>query len=199
MNNYPEYVKVNDKKYKINTDFRVAIECQEIALDDSIGDFERALAIIYKLFGDNGLDDSNNYEKLLELAQKYLSCGKEVKKNNNEEPDMDFTQDMEYIEASFMSDYNIDLTQIEMHWWKFYKLINGLSNSEMGNCCVLNRVRNLRNFELKNIKDEKQLAKIKEVKEQVALKKREVNKQLTNEQKKNIDDFYEKLGINRKE
>ena len=199
MNNYPEYVKVNDKKYKINTDFRVAIECQEIALDNSIGDFERALAIIYKLFGDNGLDDSNNYEKLLELAQKYLSCGKEVKKNNNEEPDMDFTQDMEYIEASFMSDYNIDLTQIEMHWWKFYKLINGLSNSEMGNCCVLNRVRNLRNFELKNIKDEKQLAKIKEAKEQVALKKREVNKQLTNEQKKNIDDFYEKLGINRKE
>ena len=196
---YPKYVKIGEKKYKINTDFRVAIECQEIALDNSIGDFERALAIIYKLFGDDGINDFDNCEKLLELGSKYLSCGKEVKKNNNEEPDMDFTQDMEYIEASFMSDYNIDLTQIEMHWWKFYKLINGLSNSEMGNCCVLNRVRNLRNFELKDIKDEKQLAKIKEAKEQVALKKREVNKQLTNEQKKNIDDFYEKLGINRKE
>ena len=63
---YPKYVKIGEKKYKINTDFRVAIECQEIALDDSIGDFERALAIIYKLFGDDGLDDSNNYEKLLE-------------------------------------------------------------------------------------------------------------------------------------
>ena len=72
---YPKYVKIGEKKYKINTDFRVAIECQEIALDDSIGDFERALAIIYKLFGEDGLDDSNNYEKLLELAQKYLSCG----------------------------------------------------------------------------------------------------------------------------
>ena len=80
---YPKYVKIGEKKYKINTDFRVAIECQEIALDDSIGDFERALAIIYKLFGDNGLDDSNNYEKLLELAQKYLSCGKEVNDNSS--------------------------------------------------------------------------------------------------------------------
>ncbi len=196
---YPKYVKIGEKNYKINTDFRVAIECQEIALDDSIGDFERALAIIYKLFGDDGLDDSNNYEKLLELAQKYLSCGKEIDSKKNEEPDMDFIQDMDYIEASFMSDYNIDLQNTEMHWWKFYNLINGLSNSEMGNCCVLNRIRNLRTFDTKDIKDQKELAKINEAKKQVALKKREVKKELTYEQKKNIDDFYEKIGINRKE
>ena len=196
---YPKYVKIGEKKYKINTDFRVAIECQEIALDDSIGDFERALAIIYKLFGDDGLDDSNNYEKLLELAQKYLSCGKEIDSKAIEEPDMDFIQDMDYIEASFMSDYNIDLANTEMHWWKFYKLINGLSNSEMGNCCVLNRIRNLRTFDTKDIKDQKELSKINEAKKQVALKKRTVKKNLTVEQKKNIDNFYEKIGINRKE
>ena len=199
MNNYPKYVGIDKKKYKINTDFRVAIECQEIALDDSIGDFERALAIIYKLFGDDGLDDSNNYEKLLELAQKYLSCGKEIVSKTAEEPDMDFIQDMDYIEASFMSDYNIDLQNTEMHWWKFYNLINGLSNSEMGNCCVLNRIRNLRTFDTKDIKDQKELAKINEAKKQVSLKKREVKKELTYEQKRNIDNFYEKIGINRKE
>ena len=199
MNNYPKYVEIDKKKYKINTDFRVAIECQEIALDDSIGDFERALAIIYKLFGDDGLDDSNNYEKLLELAQKYLSCGKEVESKTNEEPDMDFIQDMPYIKASFRSDYNINLDDEEMHWWEFYDLINGLSNSEMGNCCVLNRIRNLRTFDTKDIKDQKELAKINEAKKQVALKKREVKKELTYEQKKNIDNFYEKIGINRKE
>ena len=196
---YPKYVKIGEKKYKINTDFRVAIECQEIALDDSIGDFERALAIIYKLFGDDGLDDSNNYEKLLELAQKYLSCGKEIDNKTNEEPDMDFIQDMPYIKASFRSDYNINLDEEEMHWWEFYDLINGLSNSEMGNCCVLNRIRNLRTFDTKDIKDQKELAKINEAKKQVALKKRTVKKNLTVEQKRNIDNFYEKIGINRKE
>ena len=196
---YPKYVKIGEKKYKINTDFRVAIECQEIALDDSIGDFERALAIIYKLFGDDGLDDSNNYEKLLELSQKYLSCGKEVDNKSAEEPDMDFIQDMPYIKASFRSDYNINLDDEEMHWWEFYDLINGLSNSEMGNCCVLNRIRNLRTFDTKDIKDQKELAKINEAKKQVALKKREVKKELTYEQKRNIDNFYEKIGINRKE
>ena len=197
--NYPEYVKVEDKKYKINTNFRVAIECQDIATDESIGDYERALAIVYKLFGENGINTPQHYENLLELAVKYLSCGKEVKSETNEEPDMDFTQDMDYIEASFMSDYNIDLTNTEMHWWKFYNLINGLSNSEMGNCCVLNRVRNLRTYDTKDIKDPKELEKIKKAKQQVALKKRVIKKNLTTEQQKNIDNFYKMTGITRKE
>ena len=199
MNNYPEYVKVEDKKYKINTDFRIAIECQDIATDETIGDYERALAIIYKLFGDDGINVPQHYEKLLELAVKYLSCGKEVNDKSNEEPDMDFTQDMDYIEASFMSDYGMDLTSIEMHWWKFYNLINGLSNSEMGNCCVLNRVRNLRTYDIKDIKDPKELEKIKKAKEQVALKKKVVKKQLTTKQQENIDNFYKMTGITRKE
>lgn len=191
--NYPEYVKINDKKYKINTEFRVAIECNEIAMDETINDFERALAIIYKLFGDEGINDTDNYEKLLELAQKYLSCGKEVTENN-EEPDMDFIQDMDYIETSFMSDYSIDLANTEMHWWKFYNLMNGLSNSDIGNCCVLNRVRNLRTYDTKDIKDQKELEKIKKAKEQVALKKRTINKNLTDKQQNNINAFYETLG-----
>jgi len=200
MNKYPEYVKIEDKKYKINTDFRIAIECQDIATNEEIGDYERALAIIYKLFGDDGINNSNHYEKLLELGTKYLSCGKEVDNTTNEEPDMDFTQDMDYIEASFMSDYNIDLTNMEMHWWKFYNLINGLSNSEMGNCCVLNRIRNLRNYDTKDIKDTKELIKIKKAKEQVALKKKNnANVILTEQQKTNIEYFYKMTGIDRRE
>ena len=199
MAKYPEYVKVGDKKYKINTDFRIAIECQDIATNKNIGDYERALAIIYKLFGDDGINTPQHYEKLLELAIKYLSCGKEVNNQINEEPDMDFVQDMDYIEASFMSDYNIDLTNIEMHWWKFYNLINGLSNSETGNCCVLNRIRNLRNYDTKDIKNPKEIEKINKAKQQVALKKQVINKSLTTEQQQSIDNFYKMTGIKRKE
>lgn len=199
MNNYPEFVKIDDKKYKINTDFRVAIECQEIATDEDIWDYERALAIIYKLFGDDGLDDKKNHEKLLELAIKFLGCGKDLKDVKETEIDMDYIQDMDYIEASFMSDYNIDLANTEMHWWKFFNLINGLSNSDVGNCCVLNRVRNLRTYDTKDIKDPKQLEKIKEAQRQVALKPKNKKIKITSEQQKNIDNFYDKLGIKRKE
>lgn len=196
--NYPQYVEVNDKKYKINTDFRIAIECNRIAEDETIGDFERALAVIYTLFGEEALNHQEDYEKLLELAKKYLCCGKELE-DTNEEPDMDYIQDMDYIEASFMSDYNIDLSNIKMHWYKFNNLMNGLSNSELGNCCVLNRVRNLRNYDTKDIKDQKELARIKKAKEQVALKKKHKYNQLTKQQQKNIDNFYKMTGINRKE
>lgn len=195
MNNYPEYVEIDDKKYKINTDFRVAIECQDIATNEEIGDFERALAIIYKLFGDDGLENQEHYEKLLELGVKYLSCGKEVESSTNEEPDMDFMQDMDYIEASFMSDYNIDLSNTKMHWWKFYNLINGLSNSEMGNCCVLNRVRNLRNYDTKEIKDPKERKKIEEAKKQIALKKDHKKREFSEKEQQNMEEFYKSIGL----
>lgn len=190
--NYPKYVEVNNKKYKINTDFRIAIECDRIGRDVTIGDFERALAIIYLLFGEEALNDTDNLVKLLELAQQYLSCGKEIE-DNNKKPDMDFIQDMDYIEASFMSDFHIDLENTEMHWWKFIKLINGLSNSELGNCCVLNNVRNLRNMDVSKIKDEKERQKIIKAQNEVALIENE--KQLTEEELKSIEEFNKIAGI----
>ncbi|MEI3530688.1 MAG: Gp15 family bacteriophage protein [Bacilli bacterium] len=196
--NYPKYVEVADRRYKINTDFRVAIECNRIAEDETIGDFERALAIIYKLFGEEGLNHQENYEFLLDLAKKFLCCGKELE-NTNEKPDMDYIQDMDYIEASFMSDYHIDLASTEMHWWKFNNLMNGLSNSEIGNCCVLNRVRNLRTYDTKDIKDPKELERINKAKKQVALKLRKEHVKLTKAQQKGIENFYKMTGITRKE
>lgn len=194
MNNYPEYAKVGDKKYKINTDFRIAIECNKIAEDDSIGDLERGLAVIYLLFGEDGINAPYHYEKLLELAKKYLSCNEEIE-DNHEEPDMDFIEDMDYIEASFMSDYNIDLTNTEKHWWKFYNLMNGLSNSEFGNCCVLNRIRNLRNYDTKNIKDKKEKDRVEKAKKQVALKKNKKKNRLTDEQVKSMNELNKMLGL----
>ena len=198
MSNYPKYVEIDDTKYTINTDFRVAIECNRIAEDDTIGDYERVLGIICTLFGSKALDNPNHYEKLLKMAKKYLSCGKEINdKVDDSNIDMDFIEDMDYIEASFMSDYGISLEDTEMHWWKFYKLINGLSNSEMGNCCVLNRVRNLRNFDVSQIKDEKERNKIIKAKNEVALKKKkkDVEVELTEEQQKSVDEFYKALGF----
>lgn len=202
MNNYPKYVEVNGKQYKINTDFRYAIECNRIAEDETIGDFERTLGIIETLFGDEAIDDGKYdgelYAKLLKLALKYLGCGQEIDtKQRNEKIDMDYIEDYSYIKTSFRSDYGINLDNEEMHWWEFYELMNGLSNSEFGNCCILNRVRNLRNYDTKDIKDAKERNKIEKAKEQVALKKYK-NKKVTqkpNEQEINsAREFLKNLG-----
>lgn len=188
----PKYVEIDGKKYKINTDFRIAIECNRIAEDETIGDYERALAVIYMLYGDEGLNDYENHSRLLELAQKYLSCGKELE-DTKEEPDMDFIEDMDYIEASFMSDFHIDLENEEMHWWKFMKLMNGLSNSELGNCCVLNNIRNLRNYDVSKIKDDKERQKVAEAQAQVSLKKKE--KKFSKEQEDAMEQFNKLAGL----
>ena len=193
---YPEYAEVNGKKYKINTDFRVAIECNRIAEDESIGNLERSLAIIYTLFGEEGINTPDDYEKLLEMTKKYLLCDKEYDAEANERPDMDFIEDYSYITTSFMSDYHIDLDNASMHWWKFMDLMNGLSNSELGNCCVLNRIRNLRNFNTKDIKDTKEKQKIEKAKRQVALKKYQKPKKQANEKQiQSAMEFYKALGI----
>ena len=187
-------IQVEDTIYEANTDFRIAIRCNEIANDDKIGDFERALGIICTIFGEDGMNNPSHYEKLLKWARKWLSCGKETI-DTHEEPDMDYVEDMEYIEASFMSDYQIDLENTEMEWNKFNKLMNGLSNSEMGNCCVLNRIRNLRNYDVSQIQDSKERQKIAKAKEQVALKKYKKENNLTKEQEESMNRLNEILGL----
>ena len=79
----------------------------------------------------------------------------------------------------------------------FNKLINGLSNSEIGNCCVLNRVRNLRNFDVSQIKDQKEKDKIIKAKELVKLKthKEEAEVELNEQQQQSVDEFYKALGF----
>lgn len=184
----PKYVKIKEKKYKINTDFRNALECQKIAMNNNIGDYERALAIIYKLFGNKGLENKEDWEELLEKGTKFLSLGKEYQKNNNDDPNFDFEQDLDYIEASFISDYGIDLEKENMHWWKFYNLLNGLTEN-----CVLNRVRYVRDFDISDIKDYKERKKWIEQKKAVSLKNEKHI--LTKKEKESVKKFYELVGI----
>ena len=173
----------------------MAIECNRIATDDTIGDYERVLGIICTLFGADAVDNPNHYEKLLEIAKRYLSCDKDVPTSNEDDVDMDYIEDYDYIEASFMSDYHIDLSNTTMHWWKFNKLMNGLSNSELGNCCILNRIRNLRNYDTSTIKDAKEKRKIEDAKALVALNKNKKENNLTKEQKESMDRLNKILGI----
>lgn len=194
-------IQIEDIIYTANTDFRIAIECNRIAQDETIGDFERVLGIICTMFGNEALDKCKDhpthYEKLFDWILKYLSCGKELNEINEETPDMDYIEDYDYIVASFQSDYSINLDKEEdMDWHRFFSLMNGLSNSDIGNCCVLNRIRNLRNINPAEIEDDEQRLKIIKAQKQVALKRKEKEEkvELTEEQQKSVDEFYKSLG-----
>lgn len=187
----PEYAKVGDKLYKINTDFKVALKCDEV-YRSNVRDEEKILAIIYLLYGDEGLNNPDDYEQLFNKAVTYLLCGKEPN-TDSEEPDMDFEQDKSYIRASFYTDYNIpDIYQTSMHWWEFCDLMNGLKED-----CVLNRIRYIRDYDTSDIKDQKTLKMWRKQKEAVALKKKEPK--MTKKQEESYNRFMEQLNYKRKE
>ena len=158
---YPEFAEVDGKRYKINTDFRVALKCFEVIEDNSICDEERALAVIYLLFGEVPMSSAEDF---LRIAGNYLTCGEKETTQANTERDMDFSADEKYITASFMSDYQIDLSTTNMHFWQYIRLIQGLTEKS-----VLSRVREIRNYDLSEIKDPKTRAKMVKAKEAVAL------------------------------
>lgn len=176
---YPEYAEVDGVRYKINTDYRVALRCFEVIEDNTICDQERALAVVYLLFG---FVPSSNAGEFLRIAGNYLRCGEEETTQESTERDIDFIADEKYIVASFMSDYKIDLPSVDMHFWQYIQLIQGFTDKS-----VMSRVREIRNYDLSELKDPKTRAKMIKAKEAVALPDK-----FSREEQKAIDEF-EKL------
>lgn len=196
--NKPEYVKIDNVLYPINTDFRVVIECNRIAQDKTIGDTERAMAIIYKLFGADGLD-CTKLDKMLELGMKYmrLNNNKKISSNLKGKNEIDISKCEGLIRSSFKFDYGYDPYELEyLHWYDFYNDLENLSTSEFGTCCPLNRIINVLNQNPNDIKDVKEKQKLIECQE-LLKEKYCVYKEptLTEEQEESSKAFYESLGI----
>jgi len=166
---YPTVARIKDKEYELNTSFKTGLKCFDVIDDPDITDQERSLAIIYLLFG---FIPNEDIDLFLDRAKKFLQCGETTEEQIEKEKDMDFIQDEKYIVASFMSDYKIDLSKEELHWWQFINLIQGLTKDS-----VLSNVREIRNYDLSEINDPKDKQKVIKAKEQVALKKRKSQKE----------------------
>lgn len=180
----PEFVKVGDVKYKLNTDFRSALKCDEIYRSD-VGDYEKMLAIIYTLYGDAGLEDHENHNKLFELAVKYLQRGET--EGNQEDVNMDYKQDWGAIKSSFLSDYGLKIDEEHMHYYDFIDYLSGVTEHSM-----LSRIRYIRDYDISEEKG-KSLREWKKLKKAVELKKdrKEPNK----EQEESAKKLWEQLGV----
>lgn len=179
MTNYPELITIDNIDYEINTDFRYALACFQCIGDTEISDTERGYGVIGILYK----QDPTNLKEALRMAIKYLKCGKDTPQEDSQ-PDMNFEVDESYIKSSFMSDYHIDLDGAEMHWWKFCNLLQGLTDN-----CILNRIRDIRNYDISTVKDAKSREKILKAKRDVALPNN-----VSQEEESILDDFYSQLG-----
>jgi len=175
---YPEAIEINGVEYEINTGYEYALACFECINDTEISKVERAYGVIGLLYKQWPEDEN----EALHLAIKYLQCGKE-KECSYKKADMDFDQDMNYIRSSFRSDYSIDLNKADLCWFEFCELLQGLTDD-----CILNRIRDIRNYDLSTIKDSKSRQKMVQAKKDVALPER-----LNEEEQNIIDDFFSQL------
>ena len=182
---YPEYAEINGELYKIDTDYRTALRCFKVITDKKITDYERALAIIYLLFD---FVPKENFGLFLEKAKTFLEYNRNNKLKQVGKRDIDFEKDIGYINASFLSDYHRDITKEKIHFWFFIELIEGLKDD-----CILNKIRDIRNCDLKEIKDEKRRKKIKEAKE--IFKLEEEKKEPTLKQKESMNELYKIIGV----
>ena len=179
---YPKYAEINGTKYPINYGYKYALKCFELIDNDEIFSIERILAIIYILFGFIPDKDINLF---FEKCVKFLQCNN-IEKQDNGKKDMDFNQDRALIVASFRSDYQIDLSTENIHWWNFVELIQGLTQD-----CSLSKVRELRNLDTSEIKSAKEKRRLEEAKKAVKLK---ATKKISSEKKKKIEKFMSQLG-----
>lgn len=177
MINYPLYANINGKKYPLNTSYKIGIKCLQIVNDRNISDTERSLAVIYKLFG---FIPTSDLDVFLEKAILFLQCGK---KDDGEAHSVKFdhVKDFQYITASFASDYHIDLTKEDLHWWRYIELLGGLTDKS-----VMSRVLYIRDYDMRDLKDPKARADMLRAKREVALDRED---EFTDEERRIIEQF----------
>lgn len=113
----PNTIVVNGKAFLIKTDFRLWIKFGEMMM-------ERHPLSDYIFLLEDDIPFAENF--FPQLVEFYTNPNITPKGNGTSEKIVDYIEDGEYIVASFMQDYGIDLTACDMHWHLFKALFNGL-------------------------------------------------------------------------
>lgn len=132
-------VTIRGVEVPINWDFRTSIKFTELLADSDLSKIElikKGVRLYYGAwadthsFAEGELEEA--IEKMIEFYSHSLSPVKS-KHGSQSKQSYSFTYDAEYVYAAFWEQYKIDLSVVEMHWWNFKALFNGLSeNTQFG-------------------------------------------------------------------
>lgn len=178
---YPltESVVIDHKKYPLNLSFDNVLRLIDMLGDEELSPVVQINTGLYMLLGtDLDMDIKKKEEVFYHIFRN--SIGKDIENNqpvdidgnpmpqNKEKEVYSLKEDAEYIYASFMSDYGIDLfeQQGKLHWAKFKALLGGLTEGSK-----FLRVIEIRTADLPKGKGtEKQRKQMLDLKEIYALK-----------------------------
>lgn len=124
---------ITDKsKFVVNPAFDIVLEVQKLYKEDTLTEFEKidqALRMLVKNKWNLQLLNPEEKQKLLgTITQRYVEVEKRPQIKKSPFPVLDFEKDGDYIYASFMQAYRIDLIEEQgrLPWKKFLYLFNGL-------------------------------------------------------------------------
>lgn len=152
----PNEVEIDNEVYEINSDFRTSILFEMLNQDAEFSNEEKifqALQLYYPII-------PNDVNQAIDKILWFYRCGKgeEYKKTESVHSKSssikiyDFDYDAEYIYSAFLSQYNIDLQDVDdLHWWKFKSMFNSLKSDNK-----IVEIMGYRSIKLNSIKDEEQ-------------------------------------------
>lgn len=159
-----KFVEIQGVKYPINTDYRVALECDRILNDPNIDDLDRGILATGILFG----SDSPYCQEALDKLGKYLAGGVDMSKEKNQKKIIDFEQHWDLVYSAFKGQYGIDLHKEDLHYFEFTMLLKGLRKQ------ALTDVIELMTYDLSQEKDHKRKKEIIEAQKAYEIKSKEI-------------------------
>ena len=156
----PNVVEIHGIPYSIYTDFRLWMR-----FEIEVGKLKQGQSIDVSYLFKNRMPSHCDLTDLFVFSKPVSELPRQ--KGHSNDIALDFEIDSDYIYSAFMSQYGIDLTEIEeLHWHKFLALLKGLKEDE-----VISKIMSYRCYEKsdekKNIYEELKYAwKIERISEE---------------------------------
>lgn len=135
--NLPTSFRIGGKEYEISSDFRTMLELEEIFSSDNLTDAEKAEQALRLFYGCIPEEVEEAVEKLCFFWQ----CGRKEKPQKRgrqaagedvyQPPIYSFTHDAGLIYGAFLTQYGIDLSYTNLHWWQFMALFEALEDDRV--------------------------------------------------------------------
>ena len=126
----PCSIELDGKFYKFKASFRGILACYDIMQDKDLEDIEKIMIIYECLFTRWSRFKARKKDTFFKcrMVIEVFELLNDKKKKGKSQKVVDFEQDSRYIYAGFYQCYGIDLFKVNLHWWQFISLFNGLSN-----------------------------------------------------------------------
>ncbi len=167
-NKLPVEVNIDGVLYKINSDYRTSIIFSKLIEDNEITEelILKILKLYYPVIPEN-------IEQAIDKINWFYECGKSKDDDSNKSTGsykkvFDYDEDARHIYSAFLSQYRVDLQEIEyLHWWKFKALFEALDDNN-----EIIKIMQYRSMDLSKIKDKEQRNFYKKMQDTYKLKEK---------------------------